>query len=220
MLDCLGIFKIQTSEQIQKFGFQQLKATTRISVQLYQTNILDAQWYSMQLYSINYSHAKDCRTRSMAEVNLKHSVNKQSVCSFLLEQYIKSRCRVCQIQYEFCTAEEQSALSFPNILLINESGMAAAIGFPWYAVVHSCRHSCQLLLTHMAHSPLPKHLLLVGFINEDVGKLTSPLSLLDLSPAYSVSGLGQYETMAAKCQFPRFWHVWIHIMFEVWILLS
>lgn len=28
---------------------------------------------------------------------------------------------------------------------------------------------------------------------------------LDLNLAYSVLGLGQYETMAAKCQFPHFW---------------
>lgn len=41
----------------------------------------------MQLYSINNSHAKVCRTRPMAEVNLEHSVNKQSICSFLLDHY-------------------------------------------------------------------------------------------------------------------------------------
>lgn len=49
VLDSLGVFKIQISKQIQKFGFQQSKATTRISVQLCQTNILDSQWNSMQL---------------------------------------------------------------------------------------------------------------------------------------------------------------------------
>lgn len=157
----------------------------------------------MQLYSINNSHAKDCRTRPVAEVNLEHSVNKQSICSFLLEQYIKSRCRVCQTQYEFCTAEEQSALSAPKYFV-----------YQW--ILGSCNHWFPMIcnsvfLQAFLSAPvdswltplLPKHLLLVGFISDDVGKLTSHLSLLDLSLAYSVS-LGQYETMLPNANFHTF----------------
>lgn len=50
---------------------------------------MNSQWNSMQSHSINnsHSHTKVCRPRPTFEVNLEQSVSKQSICSFLLEQY-------------------------------------------------------------------------------------------------------------------------------------
>lgn len=49
----------------------------------------------------------------------------------------------------------QTPSLFPNTSLNNERGVAATIGpadFLQYTMVYSCRHPCQLPLTHRAHS--------------------------------------------------------------------
>lgn len=103
------------------------------------------------------------------------------------------------------SAQQNKVLSLlPSILLINECGAAGPLvshDMEWCILAGIPVSSCWLTwLTPL----LPKHLLLVGFISEDVGKLTSHLSLLDLSLAYSVSGLAQYETMLPSANFHTF----------------
>lgn len=127
--------------------------------------IYESQRYSKQSHSINnsHSHTKVCSPRPTPEVNLEQYVSKQSICSFFLqEQYHQSRSQASASLIRILHSGRTKCFTyplFPTISLTSEYGAAATIppvGFPSYAMVYSCRHACQVSLTHTARSSPPK----------------------------------------------------------------
>lgn len=127
--------------------------------------ICESQWYSKQSHSINnsQSHTKVCSPRPTPEVNLEQYVSKQSICSFFLqEQYHQIKAQAPASLIHILHSGRTKCFTHPlflTILLASECGAAATIppvGFPSYVMVYSCRHACQVPLTHTARSSSPK----------------------------------------------------------------
>lgn len=133
----------------------------------YARPIYESQWYSKQSHSINnsQSHTKVCSPRPTPEVNLEQYVSKQSICSFFLqEQYHQIKAQAPASLIHILHSGRTKCFTHPLFLTIlhaSECGAAATIPpvvFPSYVMVYSCRHACQVPLTHTAHSLLPRHL--------------------------------------------------------------
>lgn len=122
---------------------------------------MNSQCHSVQSHSINnsHSHTKVCRHRPMPEVNLEQIDSKQRVCSFLLQYHkikVQTPTNLIWILHGG-NAKCSKHFLLANTLLTSERGAAVTIGsaaFSQYAMVYSCRHPCQLPLTHTLHSTL------------------------------------------------------------------